>query len=104
MAGPEGNSDSINPINEVAEQLMRHRRVIPQNYAESVSGTNSENAPGVSGISQIEFVAASLRNRATWWRLNCEKFPLVSLCSSSYFKIARDALSITSATSRGCET
>ena len=43
-----GTSGQSEDWSQVVEQLMRHRRVIPLNYAESVPGADSENAPGVS--------------------------------------------------------
>jgi len=43
---------------QVVEQLARHRRMIPLNYAESVPGTDSENAPGVSDFSDRVVAAA----------------------------------------------
>src|ERR1700735_3459548 len=43
-----GTSGQSEDWSQVVEQLTRHRRVIPLNYAESVPGTDSENAPGVS--------------------------------------------------------
>jgi 3-oxoadipate enol-lactonase len=43
-----GTSGQSEDWSQVVEQLTRHRRVIPLNYAESVAGTDSENAPRVS--------------------------------------------------------
>jgi 3-oxoadipate enol-lactonase len=43
-----GTSGQSEDWSQVVEQLASHRRVIRLNYAESVAGTDSENAPGVS--------------------------------------------------------
>ena len=43
-----GTSGQSEDWSQVVEQLTRHRPVIRLNYAESVAGTDSENAPGVS--------------------------------------------------------
>ena len=43
---------------QVVEQLARHRRMIPLNYAESVPGTDSENALGVSDFADRVVAAA----------------------------------------------
>src|SRR5882762_9046973 len=43
-----GTSGQSEDWSQVVEQLASHRPVIRLNYAESVAGTDSENAPGVS--------------------------------------------------------
>ena len=53
-----GTSGQSEDWSQVVEQLTRHRRVIPLNYAESVPGTNSENTPGVSDFADRVVAAA----------------------------------------------
>ena len=47
-----GTSGRSEDWSHVVEQLARHRRVIPLNYAESVPRADSENAPGVSDFAE----------------------------------------------------
>jgi 3-oxoadipate enol-lactonase len=53
-----GTSGQSEDWSQVVEQLTRHRRVIPLNYAESVPGTDSENAPGVYDFAERVVAAA----------------------------------------------
>ena len=53
-----GTSGQSEDWSQVVEQLTRHRRVIPLNYGESVPGTDSENAPGVSDFADRVVAAA----------------------------------------------
>ena len=53
-----GTSGRSEDWSQVVEQLARHRRVIPLNYAESVPGTDSENALGVSDFADRVVAAA----------------------------------------------
>jgi 3-oxoadipate enol-lactonase len=53
-----GTSGQSEDWSQVVEQLTRHRRVISLNYAESVPGTDSENAPGVSDFADRVVAAA----------------------------------------------
>jgi 3-oxoadipate enol-lactonase len=53
-----GTSGRSEDWSQVVEQLTLHRRVVPLNYAGSVPGTNSENAPGVSDFAERVVAAA----------------------------------------------
>jgi 3-oxoadipate enol-lactonase len=53
-----GTSGQSEDWSQVVEQLTRHRRVIPLNYAESVAGTDSANAPRVSDFAGRVVAAA----------------------------------------------
>jgi len=53
-----GTSGQSEDWSQVVEQLTRHRRVIRLNYAESVAGTDSANAPRVSEFANRVLAAA----------------------------------------------
>jgi pimeloyl-ACP methyl ester carboxylesterase len=53
-----GTSGQSEDWSQVVEELTRHRRVIPLNYAESVTGTDSANAPRVSDFAGRVVAAA----------------------------------------------
>jgi 3-oxoadipate enol-lactonase len=53
-----GTSGQSEDWSQVVEQLARHRRVIPLNYAESVAGTDSANLPRVSDFANRVVAAA----------------------------------------------
>lgn len=53
-----GTSGQSEDWSQVVEPLTRHRRVVPLNYAESVPGTDSENAPEVSDFAGRVVAAA----------------------------------------------
>jgi len=58
-----GTSGQSEDWSQVVEQLTRHRRVIPLNYAESVAGSDSANAPRVSDFAGRVVAAARARGR-----------------------------------------
>jgi 3-oxoadipate enol-lactonase len=55
---PNGTSGQSEDWSQVVEQLASHRPVIRLNYAESVAGTDSENAPEVSDFADRVVAAA----------------------------------------------